>query len=76
MYIVSLLKKYKILPYNLLRDKIAEMIDRAINGSPLTKKEKEKIEMLFECYELQSSSVDWNEFWNKFLIYVENKKKS
>ena len=51
------------------------MIDRAIKGSPLTKKEKEKIEILLEGYELLSSSENWNEFWNKFLLYVEKKKK-
>jgi|GEM_PF-890497 len=75
-YIASLLKKYKILPYNLPQDKIDEMIDRAINGSPLTKKEKEKIEMLLECYNLWSSLANFDEFWNKFLIYVEKKKKN
>jgi hypothetical protein len=75
-YIASLLKKYKILPYNLSQDKIDEMINRAVNGSPLTKKEKEKIEMLLECYNLWSSSANFDEFWNKFLIYVEKKKKN
>jgi hypothetical protein len=64
------------LPYNLSQDKIDEMINRAVNGSPLTKKEKEKIEMLLECYNLWSSSANFDEFWNKFLIYVEKKKKN
>jgi len=51
------------------------MIDRAINGSPLTKKEKEKIEKLIECYKLWSLSENLDEFRSKLLIYVEKKKK-
>jgi hypothetical protein len=74
--IIYLLRKNKILPYNLSRDKVNELRDRAIKGSPLTKKEKEKIEILLECYNLWSSSENWDVFWNKFLIYVEKKKKS
>jgi hypothetical protein len=74
-YFISLLKRNKILPYNLSRDKINELRDRAIKGSPLTKKEKEKIEILLECYNLWSSS-EKDEFCNKFLTYVEKKKKS
>jgi hypothetical protein len=74
--IIYLLRKNKILPYNLSRDKVNELRDRAIKGSPLTKKEKEKIEMLLECYKLWSSSENFDEFWNKFLIYVEKKKKN
>jgi hypothetical protein len=72
--IIYLLRKNKILPYNLSRDKIDEIINRAIKGFPLTKKEKEKIEILLECYNLWSSSED--EFRSKLLIYVEKKKKS
>jgi hypothetical protein len=41
--IIYLLRKNKILPYNPSRDKVNELRDRAINGSPLTKKEKEKL---------------------------------
>ena len=37
-YIVSLLRKNKILPSNFSDDKIYELRDRAIIGSPLTKK--------------------------------------
>jgi hypothetical protein len=44
-----------MLPSNLLQGKIDEMINRAIKGYPLTKREKEKIEMLLECYNLGSS---------------------
>jgi len=53
------------LPYNLSQGKIDEMIDRAIKGSPLTKKEKEKIETLIECYKLWSSSENLDEFRSK-----------
>jgi len=74
-YFVSLLREYKILPYNLSQGKIDEMIDRAIKGSSLTKKEKEKIETLIECYKLWSSSENLDEFRSKLLIYVEKKKK-
>ena len=64
-YFVSLLREYKILPYNLSQGKIDEMIDRAIKGSSLTKKEKEKIETLIECYKLWSSSENLDEFRSK-----------
>jgi hypothetical protein len=47
------------------------MIDRSIKGFPLSKKEKEKIETILECYKLWSSSENWDEF----VTYVEEKKQ-
>ena len=39
------------MPYNLSRDKVDELRDRAIKGSPLTKKEKEGlIEPVFDYW--------------------------
>jgi len=73
--IIYLLRKNKILPPNFSRNKIYEMIDCSIKGFPLSKKEKEKIETILEYYKIWSSLANCDEFWDKFLLYVEKKKK-
>jgi hypothetical protein len=46
--LVSYLKREKALPRYISVNKIEKLVELAINGSPLTKKEKEKLEIIYQ----------------------------
>jgi hypothetical protein len=48
--LVSYLKREKALPHYISVNKIKKLVELAINGSPLTKKEKEKLEIILKNF--------------------------